>query len=70
MEETNKPEQQVEQSFTKEQLEKIQEYQKIHARLRILKMQMNDIQDETHDLLETLNKMRIQDNKHENNGEV
>ena len=70
MEETNKPEQQVEQSFTKVQLEKIQEYQKIHARLRILKMQMNDIQDETHDLLETLNKMRIQDNKNENNGEV
>ena len=48
-------------ALTDEQREKVREYQHIHARLRILKMQMNEIQEETHDLLETLNNMRIQD---------
>ena len=37
-------------------------------RLKILKAQMAEIQDETHDLIETLDKMRIKDNKNKNNG--
>ena len=53
-------------NYTEEQLAKIKEYQQIHMRLRILKMQMEDIKEETHDLLESLNGMRIQDNKNNN----
>jgi hypothetical protein len=48
-------------NFTEEQIQKIKEYQQIHMRLRVLKMQMEDIKDETHDLLETLNNMRVED---------
>lgn len=55
--------------FTENQLYKITEYQKIHTRLKILKFQMSDIQEETHDLIETLDKMRKDDkNKEEDNG--
>jgi len=50
-------------NLTDEQRAKIEEYKKIHMRLRLLKMQMEDIKEETHDLLETLNHMRVQDNK-------
>jgi len=53
-------------NYTDEQLAKIKEYQQIHMRLRILKMQMEDIKDETHELLETLNEMRVKDNKNNN----
>ena len=53
-------------NYTAEQLAKITEYQQIHMRLRILKMQMEDIKEETHDLLKSLNGMRIQDNKNNN----
>lgn len=49
-------------NYTQEQQARIKEYRKIHTRLRLLKMQMEDIKDETHDLLETLNSMRVQDN--------
>ena len=49
-------------NYTEEQRARIKEYQQIHMRLRLLKMQMEDIKDETHDLLETLNNMRVQDN--------
>mgnify|MGYP000397232999 CR=1 FL=1 len=51
-----------------EQLEKIQDYQRIHARLRILRAQMDEIKEETHDLIETLEKLRIEENKQDNNG--
>jgi hypothetical protein len=50
-------------NLTDAQRAKIEEYKKIHMRLRLLKMQMEDIKEETHDLLETLNHMRVQDNK-------
>jgi hypothetical protein len=50
-------------NLTDEQRAKIEEYKKIHMRLRLLKMQMEDIKEETHELLETLNHMRVQDNK-------
>lgn len=64
MENTNIPfEGQDLSNLTEEQRAKIEEYQKIHMRLRLLKMQMEDIKDETHDLLETLSQMRVQDNK-------
>ena len=51
------------ENLTTEQLKQVQEYQKLHMRLKILKAQMAEIQDETHDLIETLDKMRIKDNK-------
>jgi|TARA_B110000503_G_scaffold42232_1_gene69245 hypothetical protein len=56
------------ENLSKEQLIKVQEYQKIHMRLRLLKSQMADIQDETHELIETLDKMRVKENKNKDNG--
>lgn len=56
------------ENLTTEQLKQVQEYQKLHMRLKVLKAQMAEIQDETHDLIETLDKMRIKDNKNKNNG--
>lgn len=53
--------------LTPEQRDQVREYQKIHNRLRVLKMQMTEIQEETHDLLEILEKLRL---KEKNNGEV
>lgn len=53
-------------NYTEEQRAKIKEYQQIHMRLRLLKMQMDDIKEETHNLLETLNQMRVQDTKNNN----
>jgi|SaaInl5LU_22_DNA_1037371.scaffolds.fasta_scaffold175724_2 predicted nuclease with TOPRIM domain len=55
--------------YTEEQLQQIKEYAKIHARLRVLKSQMAEIQDETEDLIETLDKMRLKENKENTNGE-
>ena len=55
--------------YTEEQLQQIKEYEKIHARLRVLKSQMAEIQDETEDLIETLDKMRLKENKENTNGE-
>lgn len=55
------------ESLTAEEREKIKEYQKIHTRLRILKSQMSEIQEETHELIETLEKLRLKD-KNEDNG--
>lgn len=52
------------------QKQRLQEYQNIFGRLRVLKAQMAEIQDETHDLIETLEKMRIKDNKNNDNGEI
>jgi hypothetical protein len=46
------------ESLTQEQREKIKEYQMIHTRLRILKSQMAEIQEETHELIENLEKLR------------
>ena len=37
-------------------------------RLRLLKSQMSDIQDETHDLIDELDKMRLKENKNKDNG--
>lgn len=53
-------------NLSDEQKARIKEYQQIHLRLRILKMQMEDIKDETHSLLETLDKIRVED-KNKNN---
>lgn len=58
----------ITENLTAEQLKQVQEYQKLHMRLKVLKAQMAEIQDETHDLIETLDKMRIKDNKNKNNG--
>lgn len=44
-----------------EELERVQDYQRIHNRLRILRAQMDEIKEETHDLIETLDKLRLQD---------
>lgn len=56
-------------NLSQEDLERIQDYQRIHTRLRILRSQMDEIKEETHDLIETLEKLRIEDkNKFENNG--
>lgn len=55
-------------SLSEKQKERMQDYQKIFGRLRILKSQMAEIQEETNDLIETLEKMRIKDNKNKNNG--
>lgn len=51
-----------------EELERIQDYQRIHNRLRILRSQMDEIKEETHDLIETLDKLRLQDNNTKDNG--
>lgn len=56
------------ESLTADQREKVKEYQMIHNRLRILKSQMSEIQEETHELLETLQKLRLKDNKNTDNG--
>jgi prefoldin subunit 5 len=54
--------------LSKDQLIKVQEYQKIHSRLQSLKSQMAKIQQETHELMETLNNMRAKENKNKDNG--
>ena len=54
--------------LSKDQLIKVQEYQKIHSRLQLLKSQMAKIQQETHELMETLNNMRAKENKNKDNG--
>jgi len=49
--------------------EQVLDYQKVYMRLKILKSQMAEIQDETADLIDTLEKMRNKDkNKEEDNG--
>jgi hypothetical protein len=55
-------------TYTEEQVQQIREYQMIHNRLRVLKAQMSEIQEETNDLIETLDKMRLKENKENNNG--
>lgn len=50
-------------NLSAEELKKVQEYQNIHNRLRILRSQMDEIKEETHDLIETLDKMRTKENK-------
>jgi hypothetical protein len=54
------------EDLSKDELIKVQEYQKIHMRLRLLKSQMAEIQDETHNLIETLDKMRSTENNNNN----
>tara|TARA_R110000803_G_scaffold210253_1_gene281588 strand:+ start:986 stop:1183 length:198 start_codon:yes stop_codon:yes gene_type:complete len=56
------------ENLSNEQLIKVQKYQEIHMRLRLLKSQMSDIQDETHDLIDELDKMRVKENKNKDNG--
>ena len=56
------------ENLSKEQLIKVQKYQEIHMRLRLLKSQMSDIKDETHDLIDELDKMRVKENKNKDNG--
>jgi septation ring formation regulator EzrA len=59
----------ITEDLTAEQRLKVRDYQKLYMRLKVLKSQMADIQDETHDLIETLDKMRNKDkNKEEDNG--
>lgn len=56
------------EDLSKDELIKVQKYQEIHMRLRLLKSQMADIQDETHDLIDQLDKMRAKENKNKDNG--
>ena len=59
----------ITEDLTAEQRLKVRDYQKLYMRLKVVKSQMADIQDETHDLIETLDKMRNKDkNKEEDNG--
>lgn len=59
----------ITEDLTAEQKLKVRDYQKLYMRLKVLKSQMADIQEETHDLIETLDKMRNKDkNKEEDNG--
>lgn len=57
----------ITEDLTAEQKLQVRDYQKVYMRLKVLKSQMADIQDETHDLIETLDKMRNK-NKEEDNG--
>jgi len=57
----------ITEDLTAEQKVQLRDYQKVFMRLKVLKSQMSDIQDETTDLLQTLDKMRTK-NKDENNG--
>ena len=56
------------ENLSNEQLIKVQKYREIHKRLRLLKSQMSDMQDETHDLIDELDKMRVKENKNKDNG--
>ena len=56
------------ENLSNEQLIKVQKYREIHKRLRLLKSQMSDMQDETHDLIDELDKMRVNENKNKDNG--
>ncbi len=57
------------EELTVEQQLQVRDYQKVHMRLKVLKAQMAEIQDETADLIDTLEKMRNKDkNKEEDNG--
>jgi len=56
------------ESLALENKEKLQEYQKLFMRLKVLNSQMEDIKEETNDLLETLDKMRVEDKNNNNNG--
>ena len=58
----------ITEELTQEQKLKVSEYQKVFMRLKILKSQMSEIQEETTDLIDTLEKMRNQDKNNENNG--
>jgi|TARA_B110000977_G_C10730596_1_gene358881 hypothetical protein len=59
----------ITEELTVEQQLQVKDYQKVYMRLKILKAQMSDIQEETADLIETLGKMRNKDkNKEEDNG--
>ena len=59
----------ITEELTAEQKLQVRDYQKVYMRLKILKSQMAEIQDETTDLINTLEKMRNKDkNKEEDNG--
>lgn len=59
----------ITEELTAEQKLQVRDYQKVYMRLRLLKSQMAEIQDETADLINTLEKMRNKDkNKEEDNG--
>ena len=68
MEDSNLFQNQDLSSLTEEQLAKVKEYQNLHNRLRILKAQMSEIHEETQEILETLEQLRLKDNKNKNNG--
>ena len=55
-------------NLSEDQLIKVKEYQKIHSRLQLLKSQMEQIQEETDNLIKRLDAMRLQENKNKNNG--
>ena len=57
----------ITEELTAEQKVQVRDYQKVYMRLKILKSQMAEIQDETADLINTLEKMRNK-NKEEDNG--
>ena len=57
------------ENLTPEQEEFIHRYQKLHARLQELQKQMKEIEYESKDLIEELEKHRKKENKLFNNGE-
>lgn len=63
--EVNKNQEDLTKNLSPEELSQVKDYQKIHSRIRVLKAQMDEIKEETHDLIETLEKMRLKDKKNQ-----
>jgi ABC-type phosphate transport system auxiliary subunit len=63
--ELNKNQEDLTKNLSPEELSQVKDYQRIHSRIRVLKAQMDEIKEETHDLIETLEKMRLKDKKNQ-----
>lgn len=63
--EVNKNQEDLTKNLSPEELSQVKDYQRIHSRIRVLKAQMDEIKEETHDLIETLEKMRLKDKKNQ-----
>jgi len=63
--EVNKNQENLTKNLSPEELSQVKDYQRIHSRIRVLKAQMDEIKEETHDLIETLEKMRLKDKKNQ-----
>ena len=53
----------LKKNLSKKDLETVEAYQKIHARIGELRSQMDEIKNETHSLIQKLDQMRNEDNK-------